>query len=328
MTKEASKQLIIMRKRVQHNKVIKDCYKQIHLMRSHNQQSHMTSEVCLYVIRELFVAKVINDQSDQTINDLFRQLRTEWNDVKWIICYRKDEINSEQLFRQMKQLIDDDRFKACLNQSWYNLKGKATDCYQQLVRDVYFTLNIIDRLDRNQYTSNYKVLVDKNKIYLGVNLPKKEIMTIFKKLDLVNDKSCNFRITHISQPLNLRGFTFKHHLKTNRLLIEVPQHMLNKLSHMFQYGDLHNNRPKARGSLIHQSVREIAFVYHQELSQIANDYTIVNNYKVLNKLFYFAHLSLLKTIARKYSCTIANATKILDNHNISRNTPPKRTHAN
>ncbi|MDQ0219373.1 RNA-directed DNA polymerase [Peribacillus cavernae] len=139
-------------------------------------------------------------------------------------------------------------------------------------------------------------------------------------LDLSDEKTL---ITHLENPIPFLGYEFrrwnefkvkrvtyknqKHPLKKRTLSgaikLEIPEWKIKEFSITNGYGNLDNFKIIHRAKLINNSELEILHTYNAELRGIANYYKLANNYHHLDKLFYLAESSFIKTIANKRKST-------------------------
>ncbi|MDC3415672.1 reverse transcriptase domain-containing protein [Aquibacillus sp. 3ASR75-54] len=135
-------------------------------------------------------------------------------------------------------------------------------------------------------------------------------------LDLSEEETL---ITHLEQPIPFLGYEFhtwneikvktvtyktqKHPLKKRTLSgaikLEIPEKKIKEFAIKNGYGNLDTFKVIHRAKLINNSELEILYTYNAELRGIANYYKLANNYHHLDKLFYLAESSFIKTIANK-----------------------------
>lgn len=277
-----------------------------------------------FFIRTIFVDQTVNMYKKQEISTAISHFKKNWVHVNWVITIKEKSISQDYLFNQIKGYIDGEAFKQYLSKVLEQIKERDEPYYQQLTSDVSITLRILPLIKQMERVCDLKVFIDQNQLFLGIPSVKKQALQLYQILNSALGKEYECYLTHFSSPLYLQGYDIKRDWKLNQIRAEVPQHMLIKCAHMFQYGDYHNQVPKMRGALIHLPIKEIHLMYQQELFQVANHYSDATNYKTLGKLFYFAYLSLLKTISRKFNCTMAQASKQLKKSDIDRFYLPKQ----
>ncbi|MDQ0214552.1 group II intron reverse transcriptase/maturase [Oikeobacillus pervagus] len=152
---------------------------------------------------------------------------------------------------------------------------------------------------------------------------KEMIKTFLEKelhLDLSEEKTL---ITHLEHPIPFLGYEFrrwdeikvkrvryqnqKHSLKkrtrSGAIKLEIPEKKIKEFAMKNGYGNLVTFKIIHRAKLIHNSELEILYIYNAELIGIANYYKLANNYHHLDKLFYLAESSFIKTIANKRRST-------------------------
>lgn len=99
----------------------------------------------------------------------------------------------------------------------------------------------------------------------------------------------------------------------NHLVLRVPKSKVEKFCSKCGYGNLKANSSIYKTKFFHMSDAEIVLAYNAELRGIANYYALADDVKKkLCHLFYIAHCSLYKTLARKYQCSFAAIVRRLD----------------
>lgn len=342
VTKESFNQLAIMHERIKNHRQIKDCTKilrdpsywlkacgpesqfawtkddvieqlriilttPLRFTQLTTHQSTLVTEVCLALIRDIFVAKNIISQDQINLTKQLEHLKIEWHRVNWVITITSGPHVETELIHYFSYLIDDHRFISLLDQVLKKLKQADYPRYQELARAIYFTKQL--RFVQNQ--PNYHVLLDKTRLLFGIESTKTYTQALTERLtsNLHHDDQCRF--DHISKPLPYKNYLIQRCRKLKNIRLEVPQHMVNKLAHMFQYGDFHNQNSKARGGLIHKSIPQIYSIYQKELNSISTYFSQTDNVRPLMKFVHFAQLSFIKTIALKQGCTFGQAIFLL-----------------
>lgn len=152
---------------------------------------------------------------------------------------------------------------------------------------------------------------------------KEMIKDFFKQelhLELSEEKTF---ITHLKKSIPFLGYEFRKwgEAKTTKFLsenykhpfkertqpggikLEIPERRMKELAQSNGYGSLDNFKMIHRAKLINNSELEILYAYNAELKEIANYYKLAGNYHHLDKLFYLAEGSFVKTIANKRRST-------------------------
>ncbi|WP_242219938.1 reverse transcriptase/maturase family protein [Bacillus cereus group sp. BfR-BA-01380] len=139
-------------------------------------------------------------------------------------------------------------------------------------------------------------------------------------LDLSEEKTL---ITHLENRIPFLGYEFRRwneikvkrvnyknqkHLLEKRTLsgaikLEIPEKRIKEFAIKNGYGNLDYFKITHRTKLLNNSELEILYTYNAELRGIANYYKLANNYHHLDKLFYLAESSFIKTIANKRRST-------------------------
>ncbi|WP_233269567.1 reverse transcriptase/maturase family protein [Alteribacillus sp. YIM 98480] len=197
----------------------------------------------------------------------------------------------------------------------------------------------IDPMDENHPRMKYVRYADD--FVLGIAGSKqsasymKEMIKIFLKeelqLDLSDEKTL---ITHLKKPVPFLGYEFrkwnevkikkvmcknhKHPMKKRTLSgaikLEIPEKKIKEFAIKNGYGNLDTFKIIHRAKLINNSELEILYTYNAELRGIANYYKLANNYHHLDKLFYLAESSFIKTIANKRKSTSKKAASSMRTH--------------
>lgn len=197
----------------------------------------------------------------------------------------------------------------------------------------------IDPMDENYRRMKYVRYADDFVIGIAGSkqsaVSMKEIIKNFLKeellLDLSEEKTL---ITHLKHPIPFLGYEFrkwdeikvkkvtyknhKHPLKKRTLSgaikLEVPAKKIKEFAIKNGYGNLDVFKIIHRAKLINNSEIEIMYTYNAELRGIANYYKLANNYHHLDKLFYLAESSFIKTIANKRKCTSMKVASTMRTH--------------
>ncbi|WP_020059968.1 reverse transcriptase/maturase family protein [Bacillus sp. 123MFChir2] len=151
------------------------------------------------------------------------------------------------------------------------------------------------------------------------------------RLDLSEEKTL---ITYLENPISFLGYEFRrwnevkvkrvtyknqnHPLKKRTLSgaikLEIPEKKINEFAVKNGYGNLDNFKIVHRTKLINNSELEILHTYNAELRGIANYYKLANNYHHLDKMFYLAESSFIKTIANKRRSTSMKVATSMRTH--------------
>lgn len=141
-------------------------------------------------------------------------------------------------------------------------------------------------------------------------------------------------ITHLENPIPFLGYEFrkwderkgtrvsyKSHKQPMRkttlsgaIKLEIPEKKIKDFAIANGYGNLDNFKSMHRANLMNHSELEILYTYNAELRGIANYYKLANNYHHLDKLFYLAESSFLKTIAKKRRSTSRKVASSMRTH--------------
>lgn len=197
----------------------------------------------------------------------------------------------------------------------------------------------IDPMDKNYQRMKYVRYADDFVIGIAGSKQsalyiKEMIKTFLEKelhLDLSVEKTL---ITHLEHPIPFLGYEFhtwnevkvkrvmyknqKHPLKKRTLSgaikLEIPEKKIKECAITNGYGNLDTFKIIHRAKVINNSELEILYTYNAELRGIANYYKLANNYHHLDKLFYLAESSYIKTIANKRRSTSMKVASSMRTH--------------
>ncbi|WP_245831765.1 reverse transcriptase/maturase family protein [Oceanobacillus senegalensis] len=150
-------------------------------------------------------------------------------------------------------------------------------------------------------------------------------------LELSDEKTF---ITHLENPIPFLGYQFhrwneakvkratyknqKHPLKkrslSSAIKLKIPEKKMKEMAIKNGYGNLNNFKIVHRAKLVNNSEVEILHTYNTELCGVANYYKLANNYHYLDKLFYLAESSFIKTIANKRRSTSMKVASSMRTH--------------
>jgi retron-type reverse transcriptase len=143
----------------------------------------------------------------------------------------------------------------------------------------------------------------------------KEKMKHFLRNNLhIDFKENDMSVHHLEQSVSFLGYAFKrekqcynentqNNIQTCTIRLEIPKKKINEYARKHQYGDLNSFTPTHRTKLINCSELKILHTYNTELCKIAHYYKLATNYHHLERLFYLAEGSFIKTIASKRRST-------------------------
>lgn len=246
--------------------------------------------------------------------------------------YTKVRSEIRTLSRKVKRL--DDRNG---HQSWDGREG-FIETIEELKRKQVL-IPSVNPMDKNyqrmkyvRYTDDFVIGIAGSK-HSAMNI--KETMKDFLKFELhlvlSEEKTL---ITHLENPIPFLGYEFrkwdeikvtrisyknhKHPMKKRTLSgaikLEIPEKKIKGFAITNGYGNLDNFKIIHRAKLINNSELEILYTYNAELRGIANYYKLANNYHHLDKLFYLAESSFIKTIANKRRSTSMKVASSMRTH--------------
>lgn len=212
----------------------------------------------------------------------------------------------------------------------------------ELIRDLKkksLTVPSVDPINRNyrrmkyvRYADNFVIGIAGNKEHA---MKMKELAGKFleKELALKLSKEKTL-VTHLVNPIPFLGYEFRtwQEVKVKRvkyknhgqpvkkrtlsgaIKLEIPSKKIKDFALKNNYGNLDDFKITHRTKLINNSELEILMTYNAELRGIANYYKLANNYHHLDRLFYLAESSFIKTMANKRRSTSAKMAKSMRKH--------------
>lgn len=268
---------------------------------------------------DLFMEKQMENFDIGKIRDRnkeYRRIRSEISTLSRKVK-RLDERNGHQLWENREVLI----------LSIEELKRK-----QVLIPSVNPMDKNYQRMKYVRYADDFVIGIAGSK---DSTVNEKEKIKDFLKrelhLELSEEKTL---ITHLENPIPFLGYEFrkwdeikvtrvsyknhKHPLKKRTLSgaikLEIPEKKIRNFAKANGYGNLDNFKIIHRAKLINNSELEILHTYNAELRGIANYYKLANNYHHIDKLFYLAESSFIKTIANKRRSTSMKVASSMRTH--------------
>jgi len=209
----------------------------------------------------------------------------------------------------------------------------------RILKAKQLTISSVDPMDENYRRMKYVRYADD--FVIGIASSKndakqiKQIVTDFLldklQLELSEEKTV---ITHLEKGVPFLGYEFKtwnqekitrvqyknhkHPIKKRTLSgaikLEIPTKKIYAYAIKNGYGNLENFKITHRNKLLNNSELEILMTYNAELRGIANYYKLANNYHHLDKLFYLAESSFIKTLAVKRRSTSKKVATSMRKH--------------
>lgn len=201
------------------------------------------------------------------------------------------------------------------------------------------TIPSVDPMDENYRRMKYVRYADDFVIGIAGNkehaMKIKEIAGRFLEeelaLELSEEKTL---VTHLENPVPFLGYEFRtwQEVKVKRvkyknhgqpikkrtlsgaIKLEIPSKKIKDFALKNNYGNLDDFKITHRTRLINNSELEIVMTYNAELRGIANYYKLANNYHHLDRLFYLAESSFIKTMANKRRSTSAKVANSMRKH--------------
>ncbi len=212
----------------------------------------------------------------------------------------------------------------------------------ELIRDLKkkgLTVPSTDPMDENYRRMKYVRYADDFVIGIAGNkehaMKIKELAGKFLEnelaLELSEEKTL---VTHLENPVPFLGYEFRtwQEVKVKRvkyknygqplkkrtlsgaIKLEIPSKKIKDFALKNNYGNLDDFKITHRTKLINNSELEILMTYNAELRGIANYYKLANNYHHLDRLFYLAESSFIKTMANKRRSTSAKVANSMRKH--------------
>lgn len=197
----------------------------------------------------------------------------------------------------------------------------------------------INPMDKNYQRMKYVRYADD--FVIGIAGSKQSAMKIKETIKYFLEKELHLElsdektlVTHLENSVPFLGYEFhrwdevkvkrvtyknqKHPLKKRTLSgaikLEIPEKKIKEFAIKNGYGNLDNFKIIHRTKLINNTEMEILHTYNAELRGIANYYKLANNYHHLDKLFYLAESSFIKTIANKRRSTSMKVASSMRTH--------------
>ncbi len=243
-------------------------------------------------------------------------IKDSWRGITWCIHGEIggnwSPIHFQILLNLLGQKIEDRRFLLLIHDALkcgvlngWNINETQTSNFSKLLLNIY--LHEFDSFI--EYHLNIKHVRFANSFVIGIVGTKESARKIqflireflMDKLHLSEEKTL---ITHIEKEIPFLGYEFTLNKQWNQsIMIKIPAKSIQTFASKNGYGNLQNFTVEPRRKLTNLSDTEILLTYNKELEIIANYYKLADNFHILNKLFYLAERSFLKTIAFKRRST-------------------------
>lgn len=201
------------------------------------------------------------------------------------------------------------------------------------------TVPSVDPMDENYQRMKYVRYADD--CVIGIAGNKEHAMKIKETagrfleeelaLELSEEKTL---VTHLENPVPFLGYEFRtwQEVKVKRvkyknhgqpikkrtlsgaIKLEIPSKKIKDFALKNNYGNLDDFKITHRTKLINNSELEVLMTYNAELRGIANYYKLANNYHHLDRLFYLAESSFIKTMANKRRSTSGKVANSMRKH--------------
>jgi group II intron reverse transcriptase/maturase len=273
------------------------------------------------------------------IKDSFKDIDN--NSEIWEIFKKSFEIRSNQKFnaaRDLKRLFSNISneynidLDLLVNASNYEVLKTSLVYWKQEYKDAYTTFKNMKSMDMTKGLTRLHYVRYADDFILGSIGSKQDAYDIYN--DIVNFISTNLKLEvseaksrvadtsdieflgyHISkQSYNGQAVTDKNDTKVrrhnNRLIFKIGTETAIDIVKKKGYGDFVNNISTHRSYLMNFDDIEIIKQYNAEIRGIFNYYKYASNAKhVIHRIQWLAHYSMLKTIAGKHHCSVAQVFK-------------------
>lgn len=269
------------------------------------------------------------------------QIKNSWKGLTWCtkgeVQVFSDHGDYSVLINQISRKVSDRRFLLLLHNAltcgvfanWNGQKNYSStplkSTISPLLANIYlheldlFIENLINKCTKGKQLFIENLVASKirrieyvrfvDDFVIGIAGSKKDAIKIksivinflHKELHLVL-KEENKIVTHLDNPITFLGYNFRRY-KMNEIKLEIPQKLINEFANKNGYGNFSPFKIRHRSKIINKSELDILHTYNKELRSFSKYYSLANNYHQLNKLFYLAESSFIKTIANKRKST-------------------------
>lgn len=257
-------------------------------------------------------------------------IKNSWHGVTWCIqgvIERNWSRNQYHfLLKLLGRKIDDRRFLLLIHnalnsgvmnhfqfRNTFNYIARTSN-FSLLLLNIYlheFDSFIENHLKRIHSNSPIKYVRFANHFVIGIASSKEMSRKTHVLIqDFLNGK-LQFRLRedqttlfHIEKDIPFLGYQFTlNKKKNNSIQLKIPTRSLQMFAANHGYGNLQCLTVNSRRKLINLTEIEILLLYNKELENFAKFYKLADNIHQLNKLFYIAERSFLKTVATKKKST-------------------------
>ncbi|WP_067837417.1 hypothetical protein [Amphibacillus sediminis] len=347
MTVKPINQFSVLHERLKQGKFIKDCYRLLYqrelwqeLRTSYHTKSWQRSrnhdlskllfalrssnwgtiaqmikrtwvmESLIYVIELLFISPCLRSAYHSSPEQSLNHIKANWENVHWVIKLRYQS-RPNTFTNRICHLIDDQRFIKLISLFFSHLQQSQKERFNGLCLAIQLSQHVIYPQALPITSSSCFYCFSNQTVYLALICNKNSTLLLVERLKekLASDYSIHFH--HFSKPIRLAGYSIRYSQRHNCIRFEITKQALEHIAQLHQYGSMCNKKPYPRGALIHLPIDQIANIYARECFVVACLFKYADNYSFLGQLFYFAQLSLLRTIALKKGCSVTKAGKWL-----------------
>lgn len=279
------------------------------------------------------------------------QIKQKWQGVTWAIVGKITQtFHLNILLNNLAKKISDQRFLRFIhhtvkillkNNAAKQASGLKKDNLNlsSILNDLYFhpfddwlekRITEFSGLHKNQQLHYVRF---ENTFIIGVNGSKQTAKNIKESISKFLEDELSFyleknslQFTHLEKPIlfldyNLRKSDAKNSRRVYNnsgktpIVLEIPRFKLCQFASRHKYGDFETMKATHRTGLLQKQETEILTIYNKELESFANYYKLANNFHTLNRLFYLAKSSFIKTIANKRKSTARKVVRSMKINN-------------
>lgn len=292
-------------------------------------QDKIVQEVIRMILNEIyepiFSKSAHGLRRNSTAHSALLQIKNDWQGLTWGVATRLKNLKLKHriLLQCISKKIDDRRFLLLIQNALKN-KTDRNGAFQRLLIHIYlheFDLFVEQQSQEFNPTDRKKRRIQyvryRNEFVVGMACSKKEAMSVTRMFttflrDKLSIHSDNLTVSHFEKGIIFLNYELKLAKvggavtnPVNRAIqLEIPYEKLSNIARENGYGNLDQLKSIHRNRLLNKTELQILKIYNRELRKISNFYKLAMNYKQLNKLFYLAESSFLKTMAAKRKSTV------------------------
>lgn len=233
------------------------------------------------------------------------------------LCLLLKEISllalDEMIIEGLEEFYGEQEMKCCLSQK---RDVKRTEYIRS---DLEFVIGICDSknnartvLEKLQCFFEKQLRVDSDQIRLFLSHLEKPIPFLgYEFLKFGRNKESLHKGSNRSYYHAMEKRNYKYLSIDEIIRLQIPVQKIREFVRRKGYGRMETYEIHHRPNLMNKTEREILALYNSELRRIAGYYKLAENFHHLEKLFYLAEGSFIKTIACKRSSTYAKTARSL-----------------